>query len=131
MQLGDRFRWETGRCIHGFAHLARGAFTESYAAFAEAYDSAASDGARQVRVGARGGQLAGLSLRGAAGHWKSRLSVHLPPAVRLGSVTPRVPDMSSTFRPGVTNGAPSVSTAMSSEKFARRRGVLTMRNTRV
>lgn len=64
MQLGDRFRWETGRCIQGFAHLARGAFTESYAAFAEAYDSAASDGARQVLIWARAGQLAGLSLRG-------------------------------------------------------------------
>jgi class 3 adenylate cyclase/tetratricopeptide (TPR) repeat protein len=66
MQLGDRFRWETGRCIQGFAHLARGAFTESYAAFAEAYDSAASDGAHQVLIWARSGQLAGLSLRGAA-----------------------------------------------------------------
>jgi class 3 adenylate cyclase/tetratricopeptide (TPR) repeat protein len=63
-RLGDRHRWEISRSLHGFSFVARGQFESADRAFEEAYLSAHPDGAVQVRVWARAGQLASRLPRG-------------------------------------------------------------------
>lgn len=65
-RLGDRFRWQTCAAIHGYMHLARGDLDAAEGAFEAAYASATPDGAAQVHMWARAGQLLCALARGDA-----------------------------------------------------------------
>jgi tetratricopeptide (TPR) repeat protein len=64
-QLGDRFRWESCQCIHGYMHFAVGAHDRAIEAWHAAYASAGPHGAVQIRVWARAGELLVHGVRGA------------------------------------------------------------------
>jgi tetratricopeptide (TPR) repeat protein len=56
-RLGDRFRWESMKSIHGYTYLARGALREAATAFAAVLDSAGPEGAIQTRAWATAGTI--------------------------------------------------------------------------
>jgi len=87
-RLGDRFRWESVRSIHGYTYLARGTFAAALAAFAAVLESAGPDGAVQTRAWATAGTiLATVPARPLDPAWIGRaralLALELAPAERL------------------------------------------------
>ena len=94
-RLGDRFRWESVRSIHGYTYIARGAFADAIAAFTAVLASAGPDGAVQTRAWATAGTiLATVPARPLDPTWIERaralLALELAPAERLllgGAIT--------------------------------------------
>jgi class 3 adenylate cyclase len=66
-ELGDRFRWETCNCIYGYTHFAIGDQASARAVWRAAYESAGPEGAPQILVWSRAGELLIAAMRGAAG----------------------------------------------------------------
>lgn len=64
-ELGDRFRWETCQCILGYKHLAIGDHDAARGAWRAARASAGDEGAPQILVWSRAGELLVEAARGA------------------------------------------------------------------